>query len=62
MERRLMNSYYKFLGRLEQAQSISEIVNLMNSIPEDITTSESSMIETLAKQLIDNMVHNLQSY
>jgi len=57
-----MNSYYKFLGRLEQAQSISEIVNLMNSIPEDITTSESSMIETLAKQLIDNMVHNLQSY
>jgi hypothetical protein len=57
-----MNDYYQFVARLEQTQSIHEIVSLLEQMPLDLSDSESSRIKTIAKTFMDNMIENLQTY
>ncbi len=57
-----MNDYYQFIARLEQTQSIHEIVSLLDQMPEGLSESESSRIKTIAQTFMDNMIENLQSY
>jgi len=57
-----MNDYYQFVAKLEQKQSVHEIVSLLEQMPEDLSDSESNRIKTIAQTFMDNMIENLQSY
>jgi hypothetical protein len=57
-----MNDYYQFLAKLEQTQSIHEIVSLLEQMPKDLKDSEANKIESIAKTFMDNIVENMQSY
>lgn len=57
-----MNDYYQFVAKLEQKQSVHEIVSLLEQMPENLSNSEVNKIESIAKSFMDNMIENLQSY
>ena len=56
-----MKSFYRIVAKIESAQSISDVIEIMDNLPEHLTDSEISKLESISKEVIETFIVALQS-
>ena len=56
-----MKTFYRIVGKIESAQSISDVIEIMDNLPDQLTDAELSKLESISKEVIETFILALQT-
>ena len=56
-----MKTFYRIVGKIESAQSISDVIEIMDNLPDQLNDAEISKLDSISKEVIETFIVALQT-